>query len=621
MGQGKTMGDSSRRIRLCTGVSLSVLILVLSASGSVYAQSADDAKLKALQAQIDQLQRTVNELKAAQSQTANEAKAAKKQASEAEAQAANAKATAADAHAKSRKAPAILGLGDIDSNGHRFLEKKPGKDLTFYTPGGEITAYGQLDVSFDGATKDAKGLPVAPFVPVPPFLAPGGGDSPNGNFGWMPDISTNISYLGVRGFQRLPMHDFRFVYQFEAGIDISVTPGTKQSNSNLSNQVNGALFSRNSYIGLASSQWGAIKIGKTDAPYKNSTAAFNPFVGTWGDYAVIMGNSGGDNRVEFGTRVSHAIWYESPKFLGGFQFNALFSPGQNRANDSSNLPAGESDCAGNNDPTSGGLPNISCADGAFSNLLSANLSYTNGPFYMTAATEWHQNVNRSSDLWGAYGVPFLPPGGVPSGQNCSVFATNTTPATVVPINGAIAQQQCLEDTANEWAAKGGMMYQFASKTTVGGIVEYLHRDVPADLAFQNERTRWGTWLVVSQELGHDDSLHFGWAHAFASPGNPGQHNDTTLVTSNGAVYGPNQNKSDMVTAEWKHKFSENLIWYNVVAATFNGPDAHYDLGAGGRSVTTDCHDATAAPGGLTSTPHCWTGTTLVGVSTGLQWRF
>ena len=126
------MGNLSRRMRLCSGVSLSALILVLSTGGSANAQLADDAKLKALQAQIDQLQRTVNELKAAQSQTANEAKAAKKQASEAEAEAANAKATAADAHAKSHKAPAILGLGDIDSNGHRFLEKKPGKDLTFY---------------------------------------------------------------------------------------------------------------------------------------------------------------------------------------------------------------------------------------------------------------------------------------------------------------------------------------------------------------------------------------------------------------------------------------------------------------------------------------------------------
>ena len=93
-----------------------------------------------------------------------------------------------------------------------------------------------------------------------------------------------------------------------------------------------------------------------------------------------------------------------------------------------------------------------------------------------------------------------------------------------------------------------------------------------------------------------DSLHFGWAHAFRSPGNPGQHNDSTLVTANGAAYGPNQNQADMLTAAYKHKYSENLTWYTNVAATFNGPDAHYDLGAGGRSVTTDCHDADCRAG-------------------------
>jgi hypothetical protein len=109
-----------------------------------------------------------------------------------------------------------------------------------------------LDVKYsalDAATKDAKGTPVRG-----PGSPPGnaGGDSPVGNFGWMPDISTNTSYLGVRGFQRIPTQSFNFVYQFEAGIDISAAAGTKQSNSNLSNQVNGALFSRNSFIGLAS---------------------------------------------------------------------------------------------------------------------------------------------------------------------------------------------------------------------------------------------------------------------------------------------------------------------------------------------------------------------------------
>jgi predicted porin len=609
------MGGSSRRLRLCSGVALSALILVLGGNGSANADSATDAQIKALQAQVELLARTVKELKEAQTHTAADVQTAKKQAIQADANAAQAKVTAADAHAKSTKVPVKTGWAGLDSQGHYFLERKPGKDLTFFTPGGEITAYGQFDVSVDAATKNAKSGPVVPDDAL--NTAPGG--TPIGNFGWMPDISTNISYLGVRGFQRIGNQPFNFVYQFEAGIDISAAAGTKQSNSNLSNQVNGSLFSRNSFIGLASPMWGAIKVGKSDGPYKNSTAAFNPFSGMWGDYQVIMGNSGGDNRVEFGTRISHAIWYESPTFGGGFQFNVMFAPGQNRSNDSSNLSSGESDCAGGNDPTSGANPLVSCSDGAFSNAVSTNLSYTNGPLYITGAYEFHQNVNRASDLAGAYGVPIATILG--GAQDCSAFLTAGGGSGGPPPSPALAQQQCLEDTANEDAMKLGIMYTFPTKTTVGVIGERLHRYTPADIEFQNERSRYGTWLVVSQELSPMDSLHFGWAHAFRSPGNPGQHNDTTLVTTNNAVYGPTENQADMLTAAWKHKYSENLTWYTNVAATFNGPDAHYDLGAGGRAVTTDCHDAAFAPGGITSNPHCWTGTTLVGVSTGLQWKF
>ena len=77
----------------------------------------------------------------------------------------------------------------------------------------------------------------------------------------------------------------------------------------------------------------------------------------------------------------------------------------------------------------------------------------------------------------------------------------------------------------------------------------------------------------------------------------------------------------MLTANYKHKFGSNLTWYTAIAMTINGPSAHYDLGAGGHGVTTDCHSAYEATGGLASNPHCWTGTTLAGVSTGLQWRF
>jgi predicted porin len=542
---------------LCAGVALSAVALVLGSSGAAYAESADK-----LQAQIDQLQRSVNELKAQQAATAR----------------------AASAPAAAARMPV---KGPLPCDGHYFLERKPGAPLTVYTCGGEMTAYGNLDVSFDYTSKDIKSLEL------------NGASGPVGNFGWMPAISTNLSYVGVRGFQRLYDSNLNFVYQLEAGFEISATPANRQSNSNLSNSVNGALFSRNSFVGVAGKDWGAIKIGKTDAPYKNSTAMFNPFAGEIGDYSVIMGNTGGDNRVEFGTRISHAIWYESPN-LGGFQFNALFAPGQNRSSINDNIASGESDCTGGNDPTSGGAGNFACTDGSYGNAASANLSYTNGGFYATGAYERHWKVNRQGDISGLYGS--FPPIALGSGQ-----------------------QFFDEDVADEDAAKVGALYRFPTGTTIGGIFERMHRYTSADLAFQNERTRNGTWVFASQDLTKTDSVHIGWAHAFRTPGDPGQHNDATVPIPDGSgiLVATNQNQADMVTGAYKRKLSDNLTWYTAVAATMNGPSAHFDLGAGGRGVTTDCHDASIpASGGISGAGgHCFTGTTLMGVSTGLQYRF
>jgi predicted porin len=600
------MGRISRRARLCAGVGLSALVVVLASGISARAQNAPpvtDAQLKALQAQIDQLQKTVKQLEAAQSQNTANADAAKKQASEAQAQAAQAKAAATQAKAKASETQVqVANLPNkADDKDTWFFKHKPGDPLTFVTPGGEITGYGNVDVSFDGASKSVTGWYTSPLN-----INGGGIVNPQGNFGWMPDISTNLSYLGARGFQKLSGADgLRFVYQFEVGFDVSATPGLKQSNSNLSDQVNGALFNRNTFIGIASEGLGAIKIGKSDAPYKNSTAAFNPFSGEWGDYAVIMGNSGGDNRVEFGTRVDHAVWYESPT-VGGVQWNVMYAPGQNRSWISDNLGAGESDCAGGNDPTSGGDNPPTCNDGSFSDLISANISYRNGGFYATAAYEWHHAVNRQSDITAMFGPAITFP--------------VTTP---VVLPDAYSQTLYNQDVADEDAAKVGVLYNFKETgTTVGGIVEHMDRYVPADLDFQNERTRWGTWAFLSQQLSPTDSVHFGWAHAFHTPGDPCQHNDCTIPTADGlSAYASNKNQADMVTAAYKHMLSQNLIWYSNIAATLNGPSAHYDLGAGGRGVTTDCHDTTGATGGALSTPNCYTGTTLVGVSTGLQYRF
>ena len=339
--------------------------------------------------------------------------------------------------------------------------------------------------------------------------------------------------------------------------------------------VKGGLTSRNTFIGLENAEWGALKIGKTDAPYKSSTASMNPFSGMWGDYQVIMGNSGGDNRVEFGTRLDHSIWYESPNWKGFF-VNALFSPGQNRASDNSNLASGESDCAGGNVPGSGGTP-AACNDGAYGNAYSVSASYRNAGLLVTAAYELHKGVNRTSDL-----AAFDP-----------------------------------TDVANEHAAKLGAQYRFPTGTTVNAIYEKMTRSVPQPLEAQNERSRSGYWLALSQQVGGSDSLHLGWAHANASPGDPGQHN-----TGGGA--NPD-NAANMFTIAWKHQVDKQFSFYADYAATLNHADAHYDLGAGGRSVTTDCHDASNPdasgfdPNG--NAPHCWAGGHLQGVSIGMKYLF
>jgi hypothetical protein len=115
--------------------------------------------------------------------------------------------------------PMLLAAPEIDAKGHGFFEHKKGNPLTFYTPGGEITAYGNLDVSVDATSKSIGNMDL------------NGASAPVGNFGWLPAISSNSSYLGVRGFQELPNFPLNFVYQLEVGFDISSTPGLKQSNS------------------------------------------------------------------------------------------------------------------------------------------------------------------------------------------------------------------------------------------------------------------------------------------------------------------------------------------------------------------------------------------------------
>src|SRR6266851_3963737 len=126
-------------------------------------------------------------------------------------------------------------------------------------------------------------------------------------------VASNISSFGIRVRHNLAPYGWdgmAVVAQLESQVDIASYPTERA-----------AFGTRDSFLGIES-PWGAIKAGKTDTPYKKSTAAMDPFTRTLGDYNSIMGNTGGDNRAEFDFRVAHAIWYESPIF-NGFQFSAL----------------------------------------------------------------------------------------------------------------------------------------------------------------------------------------------------------------------------------------------------------------------------------------------------------
>src|SRR5258708_4877173 len=206
-------------------------------------------------------------------------------------------------------------------------------------------------------------------------------------------IASNISSFGVRVRHNLAPYGWEgmaVVAQLESQVDFASAPTERA-----------ALGTRDSFLGLEG-PWGSIKAGKSDTPYKKSTAPMDPFTRTLGDYNSIMGNTGGDNRAEFDWRMNHAVWYESPIF-NGFQLSALISPGQNYAKDNSDYSYGDIfQCngasargSGSNFPNTGGAVNGNiggngCTDGSYGNAYSAALTYKNGPFTAIAAYELHE---------------------------------------------------------------------------------------------------------------------------------------------------------------------------------------------------------------------------------------
>jgi len=500
--------------------------------------------------------------------------------------------------------------------------------------------FGTLDVSIDYTTKGMNGMVAYGFSctgpngtgPCTQNPTPKGQAYPFGRVGWMAMMSSNGSNVGYRGSHQIGKSAWDFTYQVSASIDMAAAPGLNNTWTKSSNTVQGALGLGDTYIGLRNKSFGQVRFGEMYTPYKTSTDRLNPFAGMLGNYSVVMGNTGGDNRIEFGTRMDHVIAYLSPSF-GGFSFDASYSFGQNPDPYNNITPLGSPDCSGANNPGSGNLF-LNCDDGGFNYSYGGDLKFEYGGLYLVAAYELHNNVNRSSDgigsnnpqyaaiqgagnLCGTVGPQPQPPSSplldcAPNSPYYAFISEYPTPAAAgsPPYNPVY-------DAVNEYAYKFGGQYHFQFGLTVSYLWEDMKRTLGPALEFQNERQRNGQWAALEYEFpGGADRIAAGWAHAGASVGDPGgQHN-----------FNPNgvgQNTANMYTAAYWHKFDKQLTWYINYALTVNNVNAHYDIGAGSHGIKTDCHDATHATfiDYSSAGPTTWGGCRPEGVSTGLNFKF
>ena len=83
-----------------------------------------------------------------------------------------------------------------------------------------------------------------------------------------------------------------------------------------------------------------------------------------------------------------------------------------------------------------------------------------------------------------------------------------------------------------------------------------------------------------------------------------------------------ENPANMFTAAWSTARQADVL-VRELADTVNDGNAHYDMGAGGHGITTDCHDGTRSPSSTTAAPGptTWGGRNAVGVATGMNYKF
>ena len=240
-----------------------------------------------------------------------------------------------------------------------------------------------------------------------------------------------------------------------AGGGTTYTTGSANNTVRVPSPAGGLNGIRNTFLGL-SGGFGTVLMGVHDTPYKLSTGRLDNFSGTLGDYNSIMGaysfcftsdcntaaEEQGNASSQFDLRAGNVIAYVSPN-LQGFQGRLGY------------VMSGDDDF-GSTRPLKK------------SNAWSMDVSYTQGPLFLTAAYEKHniETATRTYVFGGDVAWNILGPANASGGV---LLLGNCVPNTTITPN-IICEK--VERTA--WKIGGG--YKFGD-LSLGAIWENIDLDV------------------------------------------------------------------------------------------------------------------------------------------------
>ncbi|HMV60483.1 MAG TPA: porin, partial [Agitococcus sp.] len=166
------------------------------------------------------------------------------------------------------------------------------------------------------------------------------------------ELNSNSSRIGVKGNEKLT-EEFTAVYKAEWEVQGDMAGKMNKAGETVD------LGGRERYIGLKHFQWGTVRLGHIDSPFKNAEDDIDVFNDT---AHLDMGKFiYGQNRLE------NSINYVSPKFLDVFGVNLTLQPGEGNAK---------------NPSTGAGINENHIAD-----AISTALSYEDDNLYLSFAMD------------------------------------------------------------------------------------------------------------------------------------------------------------------------------------------------------------------------------------------